>query len=243
MKITSPVNDNIKLYKSLTALSKARRETGLFTLEGLRLISDADIQFHTVFYTPENADKINGIKADRLFEITEEIAEKISDTKSPQGLFAIAEIPHGKVTCGGKILVLHSLRDPGNLGTIIRAADAFGISGILAIDCADIYSPKTVRAAMGALFRANIEKCDEETAFEKLGGYDTFAAVLSDGAETLGEFVFPEKSAIFIGNEANGLPDETIEKCKRRVTIKMRGNAESLNAASAASILLYEFLK
>jgi TrmH family RNA methyltransferase len=243
MIITSASNDNIKLYKSLTSQSKTRRETGLFTLEGLRLICDADIKFHTVFYTAENADKVNGIKTDRLFEITEAIAEKISDTKSPQGLFAIAEIPNGEVTLGGKILVLHSLRDPGNLGTIIRAADAFGINGIFAIDCADIYSPKTVRAAMGALFRANIEKCDEDTAFEKLRGYETFATVLSDSAETLGEFNFPEKSAIFIGNEANGLNAETIDKCKRRVTIKMRGNAESLNAASAASVFLYELSK
>jgi TrmH family RNA methyltransferase len=252
MIITSPSNDNIKLYTGLTASAKTRRESGLFTLEGLRLICDADINFHTVFYTADNAAAAERIKAERRFEITENISEKISDTKSPQGLFAIAEIAAieksgksdtGEAVRGGAVLVLHTLRDPGNLGTIIRTADAMDIRDIFAVDCADIYSPKVVRAAMGSLFRVNIEKCSEEAAFEKLADYETFAAVLLCDAEILGTFTFPEKSAVFIGNEANGLSPETIKKCKRQVTIKMRGNAESLNAAAAASILLYELSK
>jgi TrmH family RNA methyltransferase len=243
MIITSTDNENIKLYKKLAGSAKYRRESGLFTLEGLRLISDADIAFHTVFYTAANAENASKIRAERAFEISETLSERISDTKTPQGIFAVAEILHREINVGGKVLVLHSLRDPGNLGTIIRTADALGISDIFAVDCADIYSPKTARSAMGALFRVNVEKSDESTVFAKLAGYETFASVLSDYAEPLGSFDFPEKSAIFIGNEANGLPENVIKNCTRRVTIKMRGNAESLNAAAAASILIYELSK
>jgi TrmH family RNA methyltransferase len=249
MIITSTDNEHIKLYKKLSASAKYRRETGLFALEGLRLISDAHITYNTVFYTAAYADTVANpaeIRAERFIEISETLAEKISDTITPQGLFAIAAIanrPQCDKALGKKILVLHTVRDPGNLGTIIRTADALGISDIFAIDCADIYSPKTVRSAMGALFRVNVEKCDESAVFAKLADYETFASVLSENAETLGSFTFPEKSAIFIGNEANGLPENVTEKCTRRVTIKMRGNAESLNAAAAASILIYELSK
>jgi TrmH family RNA methyltransferase len=243
MIITSTDNENIKLYKKLRDSAKFRRESGLFTLEGLRLIKDADTAFHTVFYTAANAENASGIHAERAFEISETLSEKISDTKTPQGIYAVAEILRREISGGDKILVLHSVRDPGNLGTIIRTADALGISDIFAVDCADIYSPKTVRSAMGALFRVNVEISDEDAVFAKLSDYETFASVLSENADVLGSFDFPEKSAIFIGNEANGLPDNVINKCKRQVTIKMRGNAESLNAAAAASILIYELSK
>jgi TrmH family RNA methyltransferase len=243
MLITSPDNENIKLYKKLRDSAKFRRETGLFTLEGLRLVTDSNIAYKTVFYTAENTENIAGIAAEHFFEISDRVAEKISDTKTPQGIFAIADIPKCEIITGKKTLVLHTVRDPGNLGTIIRTADALGISDIFVIDCADIYSPKTVRSAMGALFRVNVERSETSAVFEKLSGYDTFAAVLSEDAEILGSFAFPEKSAIFIGNEANGLQGSVTDKCTRRVTIKMRGCAESLNAAAAASILIYELSK
>jgi TrmH family RNA methyltransferase len=239
MIIKSAENEHIKLYKKLCSAAKFRREYGLFTLEGQRLLRDFTGTFHSVFYTESERSFAETLHSERFFEIPDALSKNISDTKNPQGVFAIAPIPRGTVNTDGKTLVLHTVRDPGNLGTIIRTADALGFRDIFAIDCADIFSPKTVRSAMGALFRVNIEVQDEYTVFERLANAETFASVLSDSAEQLGTFGFPEKSAIFIGNEANGLPEETIKKCCRQVTIKMNGNAESLNAAAAASILLW----
>jgi TrmH family RNA methyltransferase len=243
MIISSSENEHIKLYKKLSDSPKSRRENGLFTLEGRRLITDFKGSFHTVFFTEENTEYIKNVKTERLFEISENLAAKISDTKSPQGIFAVAKIPRPEIKTEGAVLVLHTVRDPGNLGTIIRTADALGFSDIFAVDCADIYSPKTVRSAMGSLFRVNIEVSDEDTVFSKLSGYETYAAVLSDTAEKLGEVNFGKRIALFIGNEANGLPDSVIKKCGHLLTIPMNGNAESLNAAAAASILLWEAAK
>ncbi|MDR0992306.1 MAG: RNA methyltransferase [Ruminococcus sp.] len=242
MVITSKENEHVKLYKKIASDKKSRGEYGLFALEGFRLVADADILLSSVFYTEKYAEKIGNIKSERYFEISERVAEKISDTKTPQGVFALAYTPKCEISAQGKIVVLYELSDPGNIGTIIRTADALGVSGILAVSCADIYSPKTVRAAMGALLRVNIEVTDSESALKKLQNTAKFAAVADKNAETLGEFVFPEDAAVFIGNEANGLPEEIVKQCKS-ITIPMRGNAESLNAAAAASILIYELSK
>jgi TrmH family RNA methyltransferase len=242
MIITSKDNEHIKLYKKIASDRKFRNEYGLFPLEGFRLVADADILLNSVFYTGKYAEKIGNIKSERYFEISEGIAEKISDTKNTQGVFALAAIPKREINPQGKIVVLCGLSDPGNIGTIIRTADALGVSGVFAAECADIYSPKTVRAAMGALLRANIEVCGITDVFDKLQNFEKFAAVAEGGAEGLGSFRFPENAAVFIGNEANGLSESVIEKC-RKITIPMNRNAESLNAAAAASILIYELTK
>ncbi|MDR0991777.1 MAG: RNA methyltransferase [Ruminococcus sp.] len=242
MIITSKDNENVKLFKKIASDRKFRAQNGLFALEGFRLIADSAVPFHSVFYTGKYAESIKDIKSERYFEISETVAEKISDTKSPQGVFALAKIPEREIKAQGKLVVLCGLSDPGNIGTIIRTADALGVSGIFAADCADIYSPKTTRAAMGALLRANIEVCGIQNVFEKLADCEKYAAVARSGAAKLGSFPFPENAAVFIGNEANGLPDEIVKNCKS-ITIPMGGNAESLNAAAAASILIYELTK
>ncbi|MDR0904073.1 MAG: RNA methyltransferase [Ruminococcus sp.] len=235
MNIVSADNAKIKEYNKLAKHKKYRDELGKFVLEGERLVSDAalgGIIPEMIFCTEKFAEKY-----DNAYIITEAIAERISETKSTQGIFAVCTKPPEKPVKSDKVIVLAGLQDPGNIGTIIRTADAMGITDIIAINTADIYSPKCTRAAMGSLFHVNIV-CANSLP-EILQGYTVYAAV-TGGAADVRSVSFDKKSAIIIGNEANGIPEEILEKSDMRITINMPGNAESLNAAAAAAILIWE---
>ena len=140
-----------------------------------------------------------------------------------------------------------SLQDPGNVGTIIRTAEAMGLDGvIMTSDCPDIYSPKVLRSTMGSAFRLPIYVCTDPIETLDLlhnKGFSSYAAILDENSLTLGDFKFPDKSVALIGNEANGLKDVVVEMCQNSLMIPMRGNAESLNAASAANIIMWEMSK
>jgi TrmH family RNA methyltransferase len=235
MNISSTDNEKIKEYIKLAKHKKYRDERGLFVLEGERLISDAVISGVApvrIFCTEKFAGNF-----DNPFVITEAIAERISETKSTQGIFAVCKKPYEKPITSDKILVLAGLQDPGNIGTIIRTADAMGITDIIVVNTADIFSPKCTRAAMGSLFHVNITVTN--SPFELLQDYTVYAAVVGEAADVRA-VSFSAKSAVIIGNEANGIPDEILEKSDMRITINMPGNAESLNAAAAAAILIWE---
>jgi TrmH family RNA methyltransferase len=244
MHIISADNGKIKQYTKLSAQKKYRDETGLFTLEGERLVKDAiksGFVPEIIFTTKAMSQAFLPFS---VHIITETIAQKISETKSPQGVFAVCKKPdkNSPPDMGGRVLVLAGISDPGNMGTILRTADALGIS-VISFNSADAYSPKVVRASMGSIFRVKLLETDEEHAFEKLAGYTVFAAVPDSSAEKLGSFIFPKASAVIIGNEANGIPESIINRAEKRITIEMSGNAESLNAASAASIIMWELHK
>ena len=139
--------------------------------------------------------------------------------------------------------MLHQLQDPGNAGMILRTADALGLDGVIYSASCDIYSPKVVRATMGSLFRVPL--CcvpDIAPVLEacRCAGVETCAAVVSGAAELVGQCRFSGGTAIVIGNEGNGLPETVADACDRRVTIPMHGTIESLNAAMAAGIILWE---
>ncbi|MDR0986933.1 MAG: RNA methyltransferase [Ruminococcus sp.] len=235
MNILSADNLKIKEYIKLAKHKKYRDELGKFVLEGERLVLDAvksGIAPEMVFCTDKFAERF-----DSPYIITEAIAERISETKSTQGIFAICNKPPPKPPSSDKIIVLAGLQDPGNIGTIIRTADAMGIVDIIAVNTADIFSPKCTRAAMGSLFHVNV--VNVKSPQEVLEGYTLYAAVTTNAADVR-SVDFDKKSAIIIGNEANGIPEEILEISDMRITINMPGNAESLNAAAAAAILIWE---
>ena len=142
------------------------------------------------------------------------------------------------------VFALESVRDPGNLGTIIRSAVAFGVDCILlSSDCADLYNPKTIRAAMGTLFQQNIFVLEDMEGVLKMisqNGRKTYAAALSKNAKLLGRCEFSCQDCIVVGNEGHGLSDKIISVCDEKILIPMTPNAESLNAAIASSICLWE---
>lgn len=260
MEILSRDNPKIKHYCKLRDKRSARDNDGLFVLEGARIIADAvkeNVPLKTAFYTSDAADKypetvmsLCDILGDNAYLISREVSAKLGDTASPQGIFAVSERldktpPLDKIV-SGKFLILNDLQDPGNIGTILRAADAVGISGVYLCGGCDIYNPKLVRSTMGSLFRVPV--CDELSYAEaislfKNSSVKTYAAVVDKDAESLRGFQFPKSCAVVIGNEGNGLTREDADRCDGKITIKMSGSIESLNAASAATIFLWELMK
>ncbi len=260
-KIISRENSKIKLLSKLIRSKKNRNETNLFVAEGLRLVLDAlrsDIEIQSVFLTQECIDKNN----ERLMElfsenidiyiISEELSRYVSDTQNPQGIYAVCKkldkcVNIDKIYNNGVFMCLCSLQDPGNVGTIIRTAEALGIDAVMMTeDCPDVYSPKVLRSTMGSAFRMNIITFgNEEQMLATLSkkGFITYAAVLRENSERLGSFEFSHKSAVLIGNEANGLDESIIRKCDYLLYIPMNGNVESLNAATAANIIMWEMTK
>ena len=260
MEILSRDNPKVKLFCKLRDKRSARDKEGLFVLEGARIIADAikeNILLKTAFYTSEAAEKhpdivlaLCGILGEDAHLVSDEISAKLGDTAAPQGIFAVAarldKTPPLDKIVSGKFLVLNNLQDPGNIGTILRAADAVGISGVYLCGGCDIYNPKLVRSTMGSLFRVPV--CDDLSYAEVMSLFKdshvkTYAAVVDKDADSLRGFAFPANCAVVIGNEGNGLSKEDADLCDGKITIKMSGTIESLNAASAATIFLWELMK
>lgn len=253
MLISSRENPLIKEAAALVSDKKARKQTGLFVAEGARLCSEAcksGAVVRRLFVTEEAEKKYSGYlssiisEAQEVYGITPSVAEKISDTKSPQGVFAVCEALEKPVDLSGKgvFVLLSGLQDPGNIGTILRTCEAMDVKGVFLCSCADAYSPKVLRGTMGCIFRLPI-KVFSETAealslLEK-NGVTTYASALAENALLLPDVKFAEKSCVLIGNEGNGLEHGVIEACDHTVMIPMPGKAESLNAASAAAIMIY----
>lgn len=256
--ITSKDNPVIKLYQKLSSSKKERLQYGLFVLEGMRITQDAfmeDSGISQLILTASAAEKYGDmlLQADlrntKTIVISNELGNRIASTNSTQGVFAICRIPAEKAPVfreNGKYLVLYGLQDPGNVGMMIRTADALGIDGIILSGSCDLYSPKVIRATMGSVFRVNISvENDPDRLFDILekNRIISSAAVIDGDAEKVTDVDFPGKQAVFIGNEGNGLPRDIALRCTRRITIPMNGSVNSLNAAMAAGILMWELKK
>lgn len=255
-KITSKNNSIIKDTKKLFTSSKARYENHLFALEGARLCFDVLNSIYKVdslFYTEELYERYSSeidalvLKADKSYVISKEVAEKLSETKSPQGIFLLAKMPEKNESfSSGKIIVLDNVQDPANVGAIIRSAEALGINGIVAYNCCDIYNPKAIRASMGSVLRMNIDLTDD---LEKLltnmkeNGFKVYSTVPASTATKITEISFDGNVACVIGNEANGVEEGIKAISDDLITIPMLGRAESLNASVAASITMWEMLR
>lgn len=253
MNVSSRKNDAVRRFRELSRDKKMRDESGLFAAEGDHLcgeLSRSDYALPLFLYTEKAAEKyphtVGALleKARESVVITEDIAEYISDTKSPQGLFVIGEKPARAEFSDNtrRIVILDGVQDPGNVGTVVRTAEALGIDGALLLNgCADIWSPKTMRASMGSVFRLPCVVSDGVSEIARLisRGFSVYGAKLDKGALRLGEFNFPELSAVVIGSEGSGISPEISDSCSHSLYIPISG-AESLNAAAAAAIILWE---
>lgn len=251
--IKSKDNPVIKLYQRLSSSKKERLQYGLFVLEGARITEDAvrenaDIRY--LIFTENASARADQFQVDlrttRVIVISNELGNRISSTENTQGIFAVCAVPAPPVSYfkeNGKYIVLYGLQDPGNVGMIIRTADAFGVDGVILSGSCDVYSPKVIRSTMGSIFRENIMvENDSERLFAMLDEHNvrTSAAVIDDDALNIRDCSFEGAHAVFIGNEGNGLPAETAGRCGRRVIIPMKGSINSLNAAMAAGVMMWE---
>lgn len=262
-RLTSRRNPAAKAAAALAGSSKERREQGAFLCEGARLCRDAalsDVKVRTCFFTDQAAEKYGAYLEPILnlcgeaYVVDPPVAQLLSSTKSPQGVFCVCEREGVMAEAaagfreGRPCLVLENVQDPGNLGTILRTSEALGgFQTVLLGDCCDPLSPKALRASMGAVFRMGLlQEASPERLAELLRdrGYASHGAVPDRNAKNVNEIDFTQGShAVFIGNEGSGLTREAANLCGDLVTIPMGGRAESLNAAAAATILLWEMAR
>lgn len=260
--ISSTDNERIKLYRRLCTDRRARKKEGLFPIEGARLVCDAAAEaarLRCVFVTEDAEQKYSEAMEllterydSRIFyRISAELAAAISETGTPQGVFAVCEAPaldkslvYGKIKKGSRLLILDNIQDPGNMGTMLRTADACGIEAVILCNCCDYRNPKVIRSAMGSLMRVPVVEDAFENAVKSVqtAGIPVFAAVIGGGT-SLTDCDFAGGGAVIIGNEGNGIPDDHADLADHRLTIKMHGTINSLNAAMAAGIIMWELSK
>ena len=248
--ITSASNSRIRNIQQLNTKGKARREQGLFVAEGLKMFQEAPREqiaevYVSESFADEHGDSLRGLPwemvEDRLFT-------SICDTKTPQGILCLLrrfsykaeDILGGDSPC---VLLLEDLQDPGNLGTIFRAGEGAGISGIwLSKGCVDVYNPKTIRSTMGSVYRVPFvygESLEEAAGMLRERRIPLYAAHLK-GTAFYDQEDYASGCAFLIGNEGNGLTPEAAALADRYIRIPMEGRLESLNAGVAASLLAYE---
>ncbi|MBQ7064210.1 MAG: RNA methyltransferase [Firmicutes bacterium] len=258
--ITSARNPQIKDWHALQT-GKGRKATGLFTAEGLRLVREItepwvlrQLVLSDRFYQerPEDWQPVAGRFPEAgITVVPEGLFASLADTKNPQGIMAVVEqrfFTPEDLTGGPEpfVLVLENLQDPGNAGGMLRTMDAAGMSGLLCSrGTVDIYSPKAVRASMGSLFHLPVAYTDDlpgVLAGWSGRGIHLIAAHL-EGSRSLYDTDLTGPAAVLIGNEGNGLTPQITALCRDRVRIPQPGRAESLNALTAAAIIIYETLR
>ena len=260
--ITSMSNSQIKHIQQLMKIAKARRESGLFVVEGIKMFREAPKErIHRVYASVsflESKDnrtileeKGFGPGSPEMEEVEDKIFRSLSDTVTPQGILCLVRqinTPLSSMleTEDGQeplLMILEDLQDPGNLGTILRTGEGAGVSGvILNKNCVDLYNPKVIRSTMGSVYRVPVLTVDSILDILpelKRQGVRTYAAHLQ-GAHFYDQENLGGKAAFFIGNEGNGLSDDLSGRADCLIKIPMMGQVESLNAAMAAGILMYE---
>lgn len=253
--ITSSANKKIKQVVQWQTKTKDRRKDGVFLAEGFKMFEEApQAWIREVYLTPEAYEKIQTEKwSEKLFAssfeiVAEDLFAKMADTQTPQGVLVVLRQPEYRLEDMLKVsdpllVVLENLQDPGNLGTILRTGEGAGITGaILSRQTVDIYNPKTIRATMGSIYRVPFVYADSlEDTLRILHrhGIHTYAAHL-EGKEYYDHCSFREGTAFLIGNEGNGLTRETADLAEQYLKIPMEGKVESLNAAIATALLMYE---
>lgn len=271
--ITSRQNRRVVELGKLTD-RKAREATKTFRFDGIKLLAEAirnGISPETVFLRATDAERVmERVCADvggdfsldemRILLLSDDVFDKISEEKSPEGVISVAKYidklqkivtiyNSENFSTGGneRIVLLESVRDPSNVGAIIRSAAALGVDRlIVSADCADFYHPRAVRASMGAIFNQRIDRVDslpEAIGSLQSAGRRVYAAALDENAKRLGDFAIEKGDCVVIGNEGHGLSEAVLDACDGKVFIPMSGRTESFNAAVAASILMWEFTR
>jgi TrmH family RNA methyltransferase len=241
---------DVKYIQSL-AHKKFREEEGVFVIEGTKMVGELIQEFPDkivhLYATQQWVDEVvrEKILDSKISVIDEMTLGKISQLKSPNQVVAVVKIPthQSKDNSTSKLtLVLDQIQDPGNLGTIIRTCDWFGVQNIVcSLDTVDAYNPKTVQSAKGSLLRMNIQYADLITYLSSKKGVAIYAAALN--GNSIYEIEVKEPSIIIVGNEASGISKEVMVLANQTITIPKIGKAESLNAGIATAIILSHFTK
>ena len=250
--ITSTSNPQIKRLVQLQKKSKARSQEKVFVVEGLRMFVEVPKEQLQKVYVSETF--YNKKKQELQFQnfpvevLSDHVFEYVSDNKTPQGILCVVRQKNYELDIllqveNPHFMVLDNLQDPGNLGTILRTSEGAGVDAVfLSKDCVDIYNPKTIRSTMGSIYRmpfVYVEDLLELLDLFREKGILSYAAHLQ-GENNYDKENYRSGTAILIGNEGNGLRDEVAKKADIWVQIPMHGQVESLNAAIAASILMFE---
>lgn len=244
MIITSKNNPLIKETVSLKE-KKGRRQLGAFLVEGKKMAEEccrSECLVERVFLAESYLEAVP-FPEDICVRVSDELFRFLTDEKTPQGILCRVKIPAPVLRApSGRCLILDGVADPGNLGTIIRTANAAGYREIyLTTDCTDAYSPKSVRASMSGIFFTTVYQGTREEILSVMQGFPVFVADMV--GENVFTFVPPKAFALVIGNEANGVSKELKDRADVSVTIPMRSEQESLNAAIAAGIAMYELAR
>ena len=254
--INSTSNKQVKRVVSLRSKAKARREEGMYVVEGLRMCRELNPEDVDALYVTENfagdTDNRKWMGRFRPETVSDAAMNVMADTRTPQGVLAVVRQKRYTMddivrpASGVRplaIMVLETIQDPGNLGTIIRAGEGAGITGIVMNHAtADLYNPKVIRSTMGSIYRMPfVYAADLQDAclLMKKKGVRLFAAHLK-GMNNYDQEDYTDNVGFLIGNEANGLTEETASLADCLVKIPMEGKVESLNAAVAASVLMFE---
>lgn len=256
--ISSESNSQIKEIIKLQKQARERKKTKKFIVEGIKMVLEA-INFKKLdkMYVSESAfEKTAQNIGKKLEEISYEIVsdnvfKQISDTVTPQGVLAVVNMPEYDIKDilsdeKKSWVLLDDLRDPGNLGTIVRTSEGAGMSGvIMSRESVDLFNPKVVRSTMGAIFRVPfcyVDSLNDVIAQINNCGYEVYATAM-EGSKVYDQVDYTKGAAFVIGNEANGVSDEVLKKASARIRIPMEGKLESLNAAVSAAIVMYEIAR
>ena len=248
--ITSTSNPRIKNLVLLGKKAKARKEQGVFLAEGRKMTEEAPKEWIRELYVSETylAENKNSLFGMEYEVLSDHVMKAAADTQTPQGILAVVSIPKWNFNDlsekeDGTYLFLEDIQDPGNLGTMLRSGEAAGITAVIASrGTVDLYNPKTIRSTMGSIYRVPFFMADDfkqTICLMKKQGMKLYAAHLK-GSRLYDEPDYRQKCGFLIGNEGKGLTEETAELADEYIRIPMEGSVESLNAAIAASVLMYE---
>ena len=264
--ITSTTNSKVKRLTALTHKTKARREEGVFAAEGIKMFLEAPKDWIQEIYiaqsflakTQNSDDNRNRHLMEILFKhqyeiVSDEVYKKVSDTQTPQGILAVLRQPQYSLEQAVLertddkplfFVILENIQDPGNLGTILRAGEGAGMNGVIITrESVDIFNPKVIRSTMGSIYRVPfyiVENAREAVLLLQKNGTAVYAADLDVNSADYDRKDYTRSVAFLIGNEAGGLQRETADCATGRIRIPMAGQTESLNAAMAATVLMYE---
>lgn len=252
--ITSNQNSKIKLVRALLSRAKERREAGLFVIEGVRLFEEAvksNWKLETVLYDESLSERgksqISSLKSQdiEVEEVSTNIMKSISETESPQGILAVLKFsPLPIPESPNFILIPDQIRDPGNLGTLLRSALATGVGAVLLPpETTDTFAPKVLRSGMGAHFKLPIQEMSWEE-IQKVVKLEGLQVLLADmDGQSYWETDLRKSTALIIGSEADGASESARKLANGKISIPMAGDIESLNAGVAGSVLMFEVLR
>ncbi len=250
--ITSAQNSKIKLVRALLGRPKERREANAFVVEGVRLVEEAvnhNWGFRFVLYdetlSERGKSQVESLKSRGIDVemVSENLMKSLSETETPQGLLAVLDFKQLTITSSpGFILILDQIRDPGNLGTLLRSAAATGVQAVLLPpETTDAFAPKVLRSGMGAHFRLPIHSITWDEIKAQTKGLPIYLADM-DG-QSCWETDLRQPLALIVGGEAEGASEEARKLATQKISIPMTGNVESLNAGVAGSVLMFEIVR